>query len=365
MVDRVAKDFATAWQQQMPIISLCTTEAGKLTRVLNRTLTPVTHPMLPAAAAPGQLSVEEIMTLRKQLGLLPAREFFLFGSPIQKSPSPAMHNAGFASTSLTSLFTYGLHDTTDVLEIVKRMQAFDTNFGGGSVTIPLKVDIMEHLDELSPAAQAIGAVNTIMRQDRNGAPYWKGDNTDWLGILRPISKRLATLGVNKPAHELTALVVGAGGTSMAASYAMRQLGVGKLFIFNRTLEKAQAVAVRFDAEALSELTVESLAQVDVVVGTIPAQAGFQLPEHLVAPRADGSKVVVLDAAYMPPITPMLAHAHAAGGALCIQGYEMLYEQGIEQFYRWHKATQVWTVDEEAIKEACRQHVPVDQRLSQA
>ncbi|KAF4139019.1 Shikimate / quinate 5-dehydrogenase [Phytophthora infestans] len=365
MVDRVAKDFASAWQQHMPIISLCTTEAGKLTRVLNRTLTPVTHPLLPAAAAPGQLSIEEIMTLRKQLGLLPAREFFLFGSPIQKSPSPAMHNAGFESTSLASLFTYGLHDTTDVVEIVKRMQVPNTNFGGGSVTIPLKVDIMEHLDELSPAARAIGAVNTVMRQDRNGSPYWKGDNTDWLGILRPITKRLATLSVKKPAHELTALVVGAGGTSMAASYAMRQLGVGKLFVFNRTLNKAQAVAARFEAEALSELTPETLARVDVVVGTIPAQAGFQLPDHLVAARADGSKVVVLDAAYMPPVTPMLAHAHAAGGALCIQGYEMLYEQGIEQFYRWHKATQVWTVNEEAIKEACRQHVPVDQRLSEA
>ncbi|RMX68968.1 hypothetical protein KXD40_003448 [Peronospora effusa] len=364
MIDRVAKDFANAWQQ-MPIISLCTTEAGKLTRVLNRTLTPVTHPLLPVAAAPGQLSVEEIMTLRKQLGLLPVREFFLFGSPIQKSPSPAMHNAGFESASLASLFTYGLHDTMDVFEIVKRMQAPNTSLGGGSVTIPHKVAIMEHLDELSPAAQAIGAVNTIVREDRNDSVYWKGDNTDWLGILRPISKRLATLSVKKPAHELVALVVGAGGTSMAASYAMRQLGVGKLFIFNRTLEKAQTVATRFDAEALSELTLEKLAQVDVVVGTIPAQANFQLPDYLVAPRTDGSKVVVLDAAYMPPITPMLAHAEAAGGALCIQGYEMLYEQGIEQFCRWHKATQVWSVDEEAIKEACRQYVPVDQRLSQA
>ncbi|RLN53644.1 hypothetical protein BBJ28_00010710 [Nothophytophthora sp. Chile5] len=293
------------------------------------------------------------------------REFFLFGSPIQRSPSPAMHNAGFKSVALAPLFTYGLHDTTDVSDIVERMQAPDTRFGGGSVTIPLKVDVMAHLDELSPAAQAIGAVNTIMREDRSGSPRWKGDNTDWLGILRPISKRLATLNADKPASELTALVVGAGGTSMAASYAMRQLGVGQLFIFNRTLEKAQTVASRFHAQALAELTPETLARVDVVVSTIPAQAGFQLPDHLVAPRADGSKVVVLDAAYMPPITPMLAHAHASGGALCIQGYEMLYEQGIEQFRRWHKATQVWAVDEEAIKEACRQHVPAEQRLTQA
>lgn len=276
-----------------------------------------------------------------------------------------MHNAGFKSALLTPFFTYGLHDTTNALDIVKRMQAPNTSFGGGSVTIPLKVDIMKHLDELSPAAQAIGAVNTIVREDRNGSPYWKGDNTDWLGILRPISKRLASFSVSKPVHELSALVVGAGGTSMAASYAMRHFGVGKLVIFNRTVEKAQTVAARFHAEALAELTAETLAQVDIVVGTIPAHANFQLPDYLVTRRTDGSKVVVLDAAYMPPVTPMLAHAHAAGGAVCIQGYEMLYEQGIEQFYRWHKATQVGAVDEEAIKEACRHHVPHDQRLSDA
>lgn len=71
VVDRLAADFASVWGPAMPIIALCTTDAGKLSRVLNRVLTPVTHPALPAAAAPGQLSVAEILALRKQLGLLP------------------------------------------------------------------------------------------------------------------------------------------------------------------------------------------------------------------------------------------------------------------------------------------------------
>lgn len=70
MVDGIAKDFARVWKHEMPVISLCTTDFGKLARVLNETLTPVTHPLLPAAAAPGQLSVEQIMTMRAQLGLL-------------------------------------------------------------------------------------------------------------------------------------------------------------------------------------------------------------------------------------------------------------------------------------------------------
>ncbi|KAF1326634.1 3-phosphoshikimate 1-carboxyvinyltransferase, partial [Globisporangium splendens] len=359
MVDRVAKDFVKVWQHEMPIISLCTMDAGKMARVLNRVLTPVTHPLLPAAAAPGQLSVVEILTLRKQLGLLPGREFFLFGSPIQKSPSPSMHNAAFQAHGLP-LFTYGLHDTTEILEVVARMQAPNTTLGGGSVTIPLKVDVMPYLDELTPAARAIGAVNTVIRDDRmDGTVRWKGDNTDWLGILRPITKRLAVAS-NSSRKDLVALVVGAGGTSMAASYAMRQLGVGKLFIYNRTLAKAEEVAQRFNAQALSSLTPETLAHVDIVVSTIPAQAGFVLPDHLV----QGS-VIVLDAAYQPPITPFLAHAHA-NGASCIQGYEMLYEQAIEQYNRWHKLTQVGrdAIDiEDIMKQACLERIPSDQRLA--
>lgn len=291
--------------------------------------------------------------------VLAAREFFLFGSPIQKSPSPSMHNAAFQAKGLP-FFTYGLHDTTDIADVVKRMQEPDTAFGGGSVTIPHKVDVMSYLDELTPAAKAIGAVNTVIREDRfDGVVRWKGDNTDWLGILRPITKRLAGLArQEKDRKELVALVVGAGGTSMAASYAMRQLGVGQLFIYNRTLAKAEEVAQRFQAHALSSLTPESLASVDVVVSTIPAQAGFVLPDYLVQ---QAHKVVVLDAAYQPPITPFLAHA-SSNGASCIQGYEMLYEQAIEQYNRWHKITHVESLDESVMKDACLQHIPSDQRL---
>lgn len=284
-----------------------------------------------------------------------ARELFLFGSPIQKSPSPDMHNAAFRAAGLDAVFHYGLHDTTDVQELVARMRAPHTAFGGGSVTIPLKVDIMPFLDELSPAARAIGAVNTVIREDSGDLTTvrWRGDNTDWLGILRPIRKRLA----GRAASELRALVVGAGGTSMAAAYAMRQLGVRELFVYNRTLSKAQDVAARFDAVALEALTPESLARVDVVVSTIPATAGFELPEHLVH-----DKLVVLDAAYMPPITPMLAHAHARG-ATCIQGFEMLVEQAVEQFLRWHRASLAAQVDDDVLRQACLTRVPADMRLA--
>ena len=62
-------EIAADMKLPLPVIALCTTEQGKLSRVLNKVLTPVTHPALPAAAAPGQLSVDEVLQLRKSLGL--------------------------------------------------------------------------------------------------------------------------------------------------------------------------------------------------------------------------------------------------------------------------------------------------------
>ena len=85
-----------------PAVGLCMGAAGKLSRVANKFLTFSTHPLMPGVAAPGQLCAEEIRKLKIELGMLPAqRNFFLFGSPIAKSASPAMHNAAFKAQGLT------------------------------------------------------------------------------------------------------------------------------------------------------------------------------------------------------------------------------------------------------------------------
>jgi len=86
--------------REAPAILLAMGERGKLSRVLNSHLTPCTHPILPAAAAPGQLAVAELRGLQRSLGLLPARRYHLFGSPIAASPSPLLHNTGFAALCL-------------------------------------------------------------------------------------------------------------------------------------------------------------------------------------------------------------------------------------------------------------------------
>lgn len=267
----------------VPYIGLCLTDLGKLSRVMNERFTPVTHEKLPFAAAPGQLSSKEIMRLRADLGICPPRSFFLFGSPISASPSPDMHNAGFRVSGLP--YEYSLCEGEDTEVMAKALARPD--FGGASVTIPHKQNILPLLDNVSDAAQKIGAVNTVIVEtdQATGTRYLRGDNTDWLGILRPVKARLMTSGWEE-GEKGVALVVGAGGAAMGALFAMQRLGL-QVIVYNRTPSKAEELARRFGGMAVSSLDVDTIQgaygtrTVDVVVSTVPAAADFTLPEYLI------------------------------------------------------------------------------------
>jgi len=116
--------------------------------------------------------------------------------------------------------------------------------GRCSVTMPHKQAIIPLLSGLSPAARAIGAVNTIIRTSPGTL---LGDNTDWIGIVEPLS---AVLGDRKRAR---ALVIGAGGTARAACYALQQMAFADVFVHNRTSAKAELLAAEFGCTALQTL----------------------------------------------------------------------------------------------------------------
>jgi pentafunctional AROM polypeptide len=252
---------------------------------------------------------------------MPAKKYYLLGHGISMSPSPAMHNAGFQELAFPH--EYGLFDTEDLAEIQDLLGQHD--FGGASVTMPHKLAVMQFMDELTPHASAIGAVNTIIK---TADGTLRGDNTDWIGIQRPILNRLAKHTQKQP-KELTAMtgiVVGAGGAAMAAAYALSALGM-KLYVYNRTHAKAEEVAAKFGGKSCTSLDeIEDV--VDVVVSTIPGSAEFALPEKIVS-----YKPIIFEAAYRPPMTAILKQA-LTESCQCVQGYEMLVEQGVEQFERW-------------------------------
>ncbi|KAG0206101.1 3-dehydroquinate dehydratase (3-dehydroquinase) [Mortierella sp. NVP41] len=328
----------TAKAEDLPLISMNMGAQGQLSRVLNNYLTPVTHKLLPVKAAPGQLDARDILLARNVIGLLPAKQFYLFGSPISQSLSPLMHNTSFQSLGLP--YHYGLHETATVDEsVVAKMRASD--FGGASVTIPHKIDIMSKLDEITDEAKAIGAVNTVVPvQGANQETILVGDNTDWLGIKHQIQRHLSTTSTAQP-QQMKGLVVGAGGTSRAALYALHRLGVQEISIFNRTLVKAQSVADSF--KGLFEVKVigsnellkssASRSDYDLIVSTVPGtiESEGMFDESIFGTK--GKKGVAVELAYTPRFTRFLKLARQAGWAT-VEGGEVLVEQGGWQAQKW-------------------------------
>lgn len=272
-----ATEVQKRWTRQ-PFICLAMGEAGSMTRVLNRVWTPVTHPSLPVKAAPGQLTLAQIMRLRRELNILTPKQFHLFGSDIRRSPSPAMHNAAFSWFQLP--YQYSAFQTDSIAAVVEAIAASD--FGGASVTMPFKEAILEHLDVVFGPAVAIGAVNTVaVATDHGSEPRERrltGYNTDWIGILRPI-RLLLDQQQSRICLNRAMLILGAGGTARAAAYAGQQLGL-QLVVYNRTLEKGQQIANDFGGRAIADLNEVRPDELAVIISTIPPSAQTELPEHL-------------------------------------------------------------------------------------
>lgn len=329
-----------AKESNPPLLAINMGQAGQLSRVLNTVLSPITHPLLPVRAAPGQMSFAEIQRTRALIGEIQAKKFYLLGSPIAHSPSPTLHNTGFELLGLPH--SYHLHETAIIDESVRALFA-SPDFGGANATIPLKLDVMPHLDVVSEHARIVGAVNTIIPDIRaDGSRSLRGENTDWLAIRDLARSKLP------PAASLTALttglVLGAGGTARAAIYALHQLGLNTIYVFNRTRASADKLVAVFPRE-YNIVVVDSLETFPaeaptVVVGTIPGQAttldaaateAIHLPEALLSAAKGG---VVVDMAYKPFPTPLLELAQRKEGWNAVPGVSALLVQGFYAFEFW-------------------------------
>lgn len=318
-----------------PVIALNMGNVGKLSRILNGFMTPVSHPDLPSKAAPGQLSAAEIRQALSLIGELEPQTFYLFGKPISSSRSPALHNALFRQTGLPH--HYSLFETDSVGDIRDLIRA--QHFGGASVTIPLKLDVIPLLDEVSPAARAIGAVNTIVPVPVAGkrTQLLLGDNTDWIGMV--FCLRSAGLVKRARTSPGGALVVGSGGTTRAAIYALHSLNYSPIYMVARNNAAVKSIAKSFPAE-YDIRTLDTPEQVaglsaslpNVVITTIPADKPVDpsMREVLVAvlrhPKASESTRVLLELAYTPRHTALMQLAEDAGWRT-IPGLEVLAAQG--------------------------------------
>ncbi|CAI8502650.1 unnamed protein product [Hanseniaspora opuntiae] len=321
-----------------PLIAINMSKFGKMSRVINNLLTPVTSEHLPAAAAPGQLTIKEINKLYAEINSIEKKENYVVGSPIGHSRSPTLHNTGYELLGLP--FEFGKFETDNIEEVAKELLTKE-NLGGLAVTIPLKLEIIKYMDELTDAAKVIGAVNTVIPL---GNGKFRGDNTDWIGIYSSLTSAGVPEDVSK--ESVSGLVVGAGGTSRAAVYALNQLGCQKVYMINRTTSKLFDLKNSLPAEMNIEV-IESLddisaikESISVAVSCVPADKPLdpamveKLNAILGRKQSQLFTATLLEAAYKPPYTPIMKLAKETYNWNVVEGAKMLVYQGIAQFKKW-------------------------------
>jgi shikimate 5-dehydrogenase len=188
--------------------------------------------------------------------LLDPLQYYVLGSHVSYSLSPAMHTAAYDVATMPHTFQAVPCATLDNLNEICASDAF----GGACLTAPFKVAIMPHLKVKSHHATAIGAVNVLLplrgrtsaildhansRNKAGPAREFFGDNTDWSSILTCLRRAISPRNHVQPSRT-TGLVIGAGGMARAAISALYQLGCRNVFVYNRTVGNARRVADHFN-----------------------------------------------------------------------------------------------------------------------
>ena len=261
----------------------------------------------------------------------------LIGWPVEHSRSPAMHNAAFKALDLDWHYIL-LPTPLDQLEAVAgRIRSGELS--GANVTIPHKQAIMPFLDEIDPAAQAVGAVNTIVQRDGRLI----GFNTDTIGFKR------ALLETEIAINDQPCAILGAGGSARAVVYVLRELGA-RVTVYARDVAKASVLSS--EARALSEVMHIDPATRLIVnttpVGLSPNVAASPWPAAVPLPP----QALVFDLLNNPPRTRLMQQAEEQG-LRTVNGWGMLVYQGAAAFKSWTGVEPPVEVMLTALREAMR------------
>lgn len=244
----------------------------------------------------------------------------ILGDPVDHSLSPRMHNAAYAALGLDFVYVPFRATPDTIRSAVRAMRTLGVV--GFNVTVPYKQDVLRLVDRLTPAAKAIGAVNTIYRDGNDIV----GENTDAPGFV----EALRTHGVRTRGARV--LVIGAGGSARAVLHALREGGAAQVVLANRTKPKAVKLAREFGAEASGLHALEGadlLGTRTLVVNCTPV--GLKGGDFLgYAARATPKTCAHFDLAYGRDLTPFLKLATRAGRPT-IDGRHMLVHQGAAAF----------------------------------
>lgn len=263
------------------------------------------------------------------------RPIALLGHPVGHSLSPSIHNLAFERTGQPFVYVAADVREGDLPAAIRGLGAL--GFRGANVTIPHKRAAMDLMHELTPQAQATGAINTITCQrGSDGEIRYEGDNTDVTGFIASLQPMIERV-MGQPT-----LVIGSGGAARAVVYALATtLRSSSIVLAARTPEKARRMVDEIVLDEAPPIEIvgtdglgSQLRRARLIVNATPV--GMH-PDVNATPVEDpagfGDEHVVYDLIYRPRRTRLLREA-AERGASVVDGTEMLLAQAAASFARW-------------------------------
>ncbi|HIQ26395.1 MAG TPA: shikimate dehydrogenase, partial [Aquifex aeolicus] len=240
----------------------------------------------------------------------------VIGNPVKHSLSPVFQNVGFKSLGINAVYLPLEVSKERFEESVRGLLSLE-NLKGFNVTVPFKEGILKFGDLLSEDVKHIGSANTLKKTPEGRIEFY---NTDWVGFLNALKE------LTDPAGKKV-LVLGAGGTSRAVIYALKRVNA-EVFLWNRTLSKAEKLAQSFGVKIIKNLN--NIGVFEIIVNT--TSVGLKEDDP---PLFDYKKIqahqVVYDVIYRQ--TPLVETA-LKKGAKAQNGLKMLLYQGVESFKIW-------------------------------
>ena len=261
--------------------------------------------------------------------------YALIGSPVGNSGSPAMQNYSFEKLGLDCAylaFDIPLEKTKDALDAFRTLHV-----GGFNVTMPCKTEVARLVEHLSPAAELIGACNTVVVEEDG---TMTGHNTDGVGFVRNLKEH----GVEVKGQKIVLLGTGGAATAIAVQAALD--GAAEIAIFNqkdefyangeKTVEKLRKAVPGISSVSINdlgdtELLREAVKNADILVnatraGMSPLEDVIPVPEDVLRPE-----LAVADVVYNPRETLLVRKAKEAGCRAAVGGIGMLLWQGAAAF----------------------------------
>jgi shikimate dehydrogenase len=252
------------------------------------------------------------------------RRACVMGHPVAHSRSPMLHGYWLRTLGLDGSYEFQDKTPEEFESFFPKLKQH--GFVGGNITKPHKEAAFRLVGRREPAAEKIGAVNTV---------YYDGDtlvggNTDWLGIVLSLD----TIHPGWDANKGKVVVLGAGGSARASVYGFLERGF-TVSITNRTLARAQQLAAEFGPRASAHeysALPKLLAEADVLINnTSLGMTGN--PPHFVELKDLKKSAIVYDVVYVPLETDLLKRAKARGHRV-VDGLSMLLYQAVPGFTHW-------------------------------